>query len=104
MYALNKLRTYLYGATFTVYTDHKPLKSLFTKDKNNTKIQRWGVLLAEYGALIQYRKGTNNVMTDMLSRIQHGQVDVIDTGDLADLSAFIVEYLMFCLWCTMVYS
>ena len=39
-----------------VYTDHKPLKSLFTKDFQNTKVQRWGVLLAEYGAKIEYRK------------------------------------------------
>ena len=37
----------LYGAQFTVYTDHKPLTCLFTKD---TKIQRWEGLLAEFGA------------------------------------------------------
>ena len=34
-------------AEFTVYTDHKLLKSLFTKEMANTKIQRWAVLLAE---------------------------------------------------------
>ena len=31
VYAISKLRPYLYGADFTVYTAHKPLNSLFTK-------------------------------------------------------------------------
>ena len=69
VYALQKLRPYLLGADFTVYTDHKPLKSLFTKEMANTKIQRWAVLLAEYGAKIEYRQGRNNIRADMLSRI-----------------------------------
>jgi hypothetical protein len=93
VYALNKLRTYIYGAAFTVYTDHKPFKSLFTKDMNNTKIQRWGVLLAEYGAMIEYRKGANNIRGDMLSRIKHEHVAVIDTGDWVEPDAFTAEDL-----------
>ena len=72
--ALQKLRPYLLGADFTVYTDHKPLKSLFTKEMANTKIQRWAVLLAEYGAKIEYRQGKNNIRADMLSRIQTSEM------------------------------
>ena len=74
IYALKKLRTYLLGAEVTVYTDHKPLKCLFTSVVENTKIQRWAVLLAEYGAQIRYRPGENNVRADMLSRIPEGQL------------------------------
>ena len=70
VYALNKLRPYLFSADFTIYTDHKPLKSLFLSEVKNTKIQRWAVLLAEYGAPIEYRKGPNNIRADMLSRIR----------------------------------
>lgn len=70
IYALEKLRPYLYGATFTIFTDHKPLKSLFLKEMHNTKIQRWAVMFAEYGAHIEYRQGKNNVRADMLSRIK----------------------------------
>jgi hypothetical protein len=76
VYALTKLRTYLFGAEFTVYTDHKPLKSLFTKEMVNTKIQRWAVLLAEYGAKIEYRRGKNNIRADMLSRISSEAAEI----------------------------
>ena len=37
VYAIGKLCPYLYGAEFKVYTDHKPLASLFTKEFVNTK-------------------------------------------------------------------
>ncbi len=48
----------------------------------NTRIQRWAVLLAEYGAKIEYRKGVNNVRADMLSRIEEpSEVAVMDAGD-----------------------
>ena len=54
-YAISKLRPYLYVADFTVYTDHKPLTSLFTREMQNNKIQRWAVLLSEYCATIQLK-------------------------------------------------
>ena len=60
---------YLLGADFVAYTDHRPLRSIFT-EMANTKIQRWAVLLAEYGAKVQYRQGKNNIRADMLSRIE----------------------------------
>ena len=49
VYAIEKLHTYLYGAKFTVYTDHKPLKALFTKQMNSTKVQRRGVIGRVWG-------------------------------------------------------
>ena len=68
VYALQTLRPYLYGAQFTILTDHKPLKSLFLNEIKNTKIQRWAMLIAEYGMPIEHRSGKNNVR-DMLSLI-----------------------------------
>ena len=76
VYALQKLRPYLWGAEFVIYTDHKPLKSLFLNEVKNTKIQRWAVLIAEFGAPIEYRQGKNNIRADMLSRIK--SVSTID--------------------------
>ena len=82
IYSLQKLKCYLQGAQVTAYTDHKPLKCLFTKELNNTKLQRWAVLLAEYAVEIKYRQGKYNIRADMLSRIEHpDQINVIDTED-----------------------
>ena len=80
VYALQKLRPYLWGAEFVIITDHKPLKSLFLQEVKNTKIQTWAVLIAEFGAPIKYREGKNNIGADMLSRIKvNDSVDTIDT-------------------------
>ncbi len=69
--ALHKFRPYLLGAVgVTVYTDHKPLLSLFTKQMKNTKIQRWAILVAELGVRVRYRPGPNNVRADFLSRLR----------------------------------
>ena len=89
VYALDKLRPYLYASEFTIFTDHKPLKSLFLSEIKNTKIQRWAVLIAEYGAPIQYRKGKNNIRADMLSRIKT-QVSAEDPSHLSAIKKYVL--------------
>ncbi len=69
VYALGRLRPYLQGAAFVVYTDHKPLKSLFQCEMCNTMIQHWAMQIAEFGCEIKYRPGKHNIRADMLSRI-----------------------------------
>ena len=99
IYSITKPRPYLYGASFTCYTDHRPLRCLFTKEMNNTKIQRWGVLLAEYGAKIEYRKGKHNIRADMLSQLRNegdnpgecNDIAIIDTEDYVDPNAFMED-------------
>ena len=76
IYCIEKLRPYLLGAEFKVLTDHKPLTCLFTKQMVNTRIQRWAVFLAEYGAKIEYRKGLHHIRADMLSRISDRSCDI----------------------------
>ena len=66
--SLEKFQCYLQGHKFTVYTDHKPLKSLFFCEQKNTKLQRWAVTLAEYNPEIKYVEGKNNIHADLLSR------------------------------------
>ena len=80
--SLDKLKPYLYGAQFVINTDHKALKSLFTKQMNNTRIQRWAILLAECNAEIKYLPGKYNGRADMCSRIPVPKfINVIDTSE-----------------------
>ena len=96
--ALKKFRQYLLGSKFTVYTDHKPLRSLFTADMRNAKVQRWGILIDEYQCDIQYRPG-KSMKADFLSRLKdppdvHGKapcqavdeetVEVLDSSEGAN--------------------
>lgn len=70
VYALQKLRPYLWGSTFEIITDHKPLKSLFANEIANSKIQRWAVQISEFGAPIRYRCGKDNARADLMSRLK----------------------------------
>ena len=82
IFAVNKLRHYLRGSQFTVFTDHKPLRSLFTSEMKNARIQRWAIMLQEYGCDIHYHAGKLNVPADFLARIpttQSARVNVINT-------------------------
>ncbi|KAK6119791.1 hypothetical protein DH2020_046460 [Rehmannia glutinosa] len=68
VFALKKWRHYLYGATFTVYTDHKSLKYLFSQKDLNLRQRRWMELIEDYHFDIQYHPGKANVVADALSR------------------------------------
>ena len=83
IHAVNKMRHFLLGHRFTVYTDHKPLRSLFSAEMKNARVQRWAIILDEYGCNIEYRKGSANVPADMLSRVpptKDGDVAVVDSS------------------------
>ena len=68
IFALGKWRHYLYGAKFTIYSDHKSLKYLFTQKELNNRQRRWMELLEDYDCDIQYHPGKANVVADALSR------------------------------------
>ena len=71
VYSLEKLRPILIGTDVTVYTDHKPLKHLFTSEMKNPRIQRWAIILGEYACKIEYISDPKNAAADMLSRLHN---------------------------------
>ena len=85
--ALKKWRIYLYGTEFTVKTDHKPIKSLFTAQIKSARVQKWAVLLSEFNCKIEYKKGKDNFIADMLSRIpnpkEECQVESLNDQEMA---------------------
>ena len=68
VYAIDKLKIYLQGTRFSVYTDHCPLTSLFTKKIKKYKLIRWQVFLSEFGGEITYIQGKTNNVAYVLSR------------------------------------
>ena len=72
IFGIKKFHQYLYGQTFKIFTDHKPLLGLFKADKAvpviaSPRIQRWALLLAAYDYELAYREGSKHGNADGLS-------------------------------------
>ncbi len=60
---------YLFGHTFTVRTDHKPLTWLLNVKDPNSHLVRWQITLQEYDYEIEYIAGSKNKVADCLSHL-----------------------------------
>ena len=66
IFAVKHFHFFLYGKDrFTIYTDHKPLISLFGEHAKlptlvAARLQRWALTLSAYNYKIEYRTGVNN--------------------------------------------
>ena len=71
VWALRKLRDYLYGvSTLNIYTDHQPLTFAVSEKNPNAKIKRWKAFIDEHNANVFYKPGKENHVAYALSR-QH---------------------------------
>jgi transposase InsO family protein len=68
VHALKTWRYYLDGSHFIVYTDHDTLRHFPTQPKLTRRQARWMELLQEYDFDFKYKKGSDNVVPDALSR------------------------------------
>lgn len=68
IYCTRHFRPYVYGNSFTLVTDHKPLKWLDSVKDPTSRLMRWRLKLAEYDYQIIYKAGKTNVNADALSR------------------------------------
>lgn len=68
IWAVQYFRPSLFGKRFTIVTDHKPLTWLMNFKQPNSKIIRWRLQLQEYDFEVIYKKGSQNVIADALSR------------------------------------
>lgn len=74
IFAVDKFRQFLLGSHFTIFNDHKPLFTLFAKDKPvpiscSARVQRWALKLSQYDYSFVYSKGSDNMVSDFLSRL-----------------------------------
>ena len=73
VYALQKFRHYLLGASFKMFTDHSALKYLVNKPVLGGRIYRWLLLFQEYDFEIIVKPGRLNAGPDHLLRIDSGE-------------------------------
>lgn len=69
VWAVKYFRPYLFGRTFTIMTDHKPLVYLFGVKDPSSRLIKFRLVLEEYDFKIVYVKGKDNVVADALSRV-----------------------------------
>ncbi|CAM4532914.1 unnamed protein product [Caretta caretta] len=68
VYALEKLRPYVWGRRFNLQTDHAALKWLHTVKETNKKLLRWSLALQDFDFDVQHISGASNKVADALSR------------------------------------
>jgi hypothetical protein len=69
IHAIEVFRPYLYGRSFTVFTDHRPLEWLMSKPEPAGRLQRWALKIQEYDMKIGYRPGKSHQNADCLCHI-----------------------------------
>ena len=74
VFAVKSFHKYVFGRTFTLVTDHKPLMGLFQEDSTippmaSGRIQRWALTLAAYDYQLHFKSGSTNGNADGLSRL-----------------------------------
>jgi len=72
LWAVEKWRVYLWGRHFTLMTDHSALVSLLGKSdstRRSLRVARWAERLSNFNYTMEYKRGSENVVADALSRL-----------------------------------
>jgi len=68
IWALNRFRNLVYGSPISIYCDHNPLQYIRECAPKSAKLLRWSLALQEFNIDFYYKKGSQNVVADWLSR------------------------------------
>lgn len=96
VWACERFHVYLYGIDFTIWTDHKPLETIYSKKsyKPSARIERWVLRLQPYNFQVQYIPGKKNI-ADSLSRLMEkkstNSVVNFSTAEDLDYIRFVAE-------------
>ena len=86
--SVERFRPYIDLVPFTIITDHASLKWLMTLKDLSGRLARWSLSLQSFDFVIEHRKGTDNVVADMLSRL----VDELELTGSELLDIDIIEF------------
>lgn len=80
-WSINHFKHYIFGKTFEIQSDHKPLVYLFSLKDPTSKLARLRLDLSEYNFTISHIPGKDNVVADALSRIHINDIKNIANYD-----------------------
>ena len=74
VFGVRKFHQYLYGRRFTLFTDHKPLTTIFGPKRGvpplaAARLQRWSLFLSSYSYDIEFKSTSAHANADCLSRL-----------------------------------
>ncbi len=74
VFGVKRFHHYLFGRTFTILSDHQPLKHLLGENRGipamaSARIQRWALTLSAYNYRIVFKPGSLHANADLLSRL-----------------------------------
>ena len=98
IFAVKRFHQYLFGLSFTIITDHKPLLGLFGYNKvipamSSSRMQRWTLMLSAYDYTIEHRSGIKNSNADALSHLpMQNTVDESEVKIPGDV-VFVLDHL-----------
>ena len=86
VFAFDKFRPYLISNKVVVHTDHSAIKYLMTKKDAKPRLIQWVLLLQEFD-----KKGTENLVTYHLSRLERARDEVHVNDDFPDEQLLAIE-------------
>ncbi|KAL4096411.1 hypothetical protein QTP88_021373 [Uroleucon formosanum] len=92
IWTLDRLRPFLLGIRFTIFTDCQPLVYLNVHKTTKPQVARWFEALQEFDFEIKYRPGSRMAHVDALSRVhdsEQGDVSSVETDLLKRLDVFV---------------
>ena len=74
IFGIKKFHNYIFGRSFELVTDHKPLLGLLKEDRAtsqqaSSRIKRWSLFLSNYEYLLVFRNTSAHANADALSRL-----------------------------------
>lgn len=87
LYSVDHFEIYLQHRQFTLITDCAALLWLFTSQNLTAKMHRWALKLMAYDMVLKWRRGTEHLVPDALSRLRRRSPEKpdIDTTALEDV-------------------
>lgn len=97
LHGCTKFYQYLYGQTFTVETDHKPLVAIFNKPLNKCppRLYRIRISLQPFNFKIVYKPGKELVIADHLSRTHSKDCSKIESEKVETFVCMITQNIDF---------